>query len=210
MSEQSDVNTRRIDLWGAVLQLWAHKWVWLAVFAVVTALGATYALTRPTNTIATQWVHLTLADTESEADALQQTALLSPLALTYVEFASTPPYTDRFVEQHPELSTPEAVRGAVRVQLRNVTLMEFIATGEDAEQQATLARDLAASFVETLNETEDDHLVMRGTLHGDPMLAASSSNRSMLLGGSVFGAAALATAVVAVLAIRRRDGQPAS
>lgn len=204
MSEAVDENTRRIDVWGAVVRLWRFKWIWLLIFGVVTAAGAVFALSRPANSSAKQWVELRLPAVATDADAMQQTALLSPLALSYVEYATTPPSTDDFVKLHPEFKTPDDIKAAVTVQLRNVSLMEFIATGPEAEKQGTLARDLATSFVASLASDPAEHLRLDAKLYGDPMITSVASNRSLLLGATALAGAAFATIVVAVLAYGRK------
>lgn len=208
MSEHHDENSRRIDVWGAVLRIWQFKWVWLAVFALITVAGAAYSLTRPATSSATQLVSLELRTTDSEAVATQQTAMLSPMALRYVEYATIPPFTDAFVAKHPELNTPDEVKGAVSVQLRNVSLLAFTASGADGQKQATLARDLADAFVASVNAEKSPAMGMTAAIHGDAVISPNSSGKALTLATSVLGGAAIATVVAAILGSRRRATQP--
>ena len=210
MSEHHDENSRRIDVWGAVLRIWQFKWVWLAVFALITVAGAAYSLTRPAISSATQLVSLELRATTSEAVATQQTAMLSPIALRYVEFATLPPYTDAFVAKHPELNTPDEVKGAVTVQLRNVSLLDFTASGTDGQKQAGLARDLAEAFVAAVNADQQAAVGMTASLHGDAVITPNGSGKALALASTVLAAAAIATLAAAVLASRRKATQPAA
>lgn len=205
MSDSTITKDRRIDVWGHVLRLWEHKWVWLAVFAITAGATLGLVLTRPSASQATQLVQLTLPPTTNDAEATQQAATLTAAALTYVQLATTAPYTDEFVSKHPEFEDPTLIGTDVQVQLRTTLLMEFASTSVDKERAEAIVHDLAHSFTTTLSKTAtpSSPLTLSAELLGDPTVIPAPSNRSLLLAAGLLLSAALATIATATRGRRR-------
>lgn len=202
----AEENPRTIDIWGFLRQLWAHKLLWVTVFAIVFAAGAAFALTRPPVYKVSQAVMLEVPATTNQAEAIQQAGFLEGASVVFSRLIVIPPVTDAVLAGHPEVDGLADLQERVLVVPTGNSLLEISAEGSDPDSQARLARDLASNFIEELpmlTAGNPANLRVTAALSGDPAVTPVSSGRTFLLAAAFAAAALLATAAASLWSRRR-------
>lgn len=200
-SASPDVNTAVIDVWGYVKRLWRFRWLWLAVFAVIVASGAAYALTRPAQHTATQTVLVTIPEVGTDAQAMQQTSTLGGTVATYVKLGTMPVVTDDVLAKHPEIENLEMLRALITVKSAGPLAIDIEATGVDAGELSALVHDVGERLSQKAPGAVANapaHLKFQLSPIGDPVVTQASSGRLILLVAAGVLALLLATAAVVI------------